>query len=133
MQVRQLARQFRAHTVTLEKDQWDLRLISRPLHEYATGEGDSVQCGAVFAMSQGTDPELILVIEARATENGTRWHYACCAFTDYELHCQYRDKEVWSAPATPHGTVFSPAKRYSREFISRDASIPQLEPEPAKK
>ena len=67
-QIRQLARQFRAHTVTLEKDKWELRLISRPLHEYATGEGESVKCGAVFAMSQGTDPELILVIEARGRE-----------------------------------------------------------------
>jgi hypothetical protein len=129
-QIRQLARQFRAHTVTLEKDKWELRLISRPLHEYATGEGESIQCGAVFAMSQGTDPELILVIEAHAAEKGTHWQYACCAFTDYEIHCAYRDHEIWNAPATPHGTVFAPDKRYWREFITRDASTPQLEPEP---
>jgi hypothetical protein len=64
-----------------------------------------------FVTNAGTDPELILMIEARSTESGTRWHYACGTFTDDELHCQYRYKEVWSAPATPHGTVFSPANR----------------------
>lgn len=125
-QIRQLAQKFRAHTVTLEKDTWELRLISRPLYEYATGDGEAVMCGAVFAMCHGTDPELILVIEAKSTDTGRQYQFACGAFTDYELHCQFGDKEVWSAAATPEGTDFSPAKRYWREFISTNAPTPPL-------
>lgn len=132
-QLRRLARRFQATTVTAENARWVLRLLPRPLYEYATGEGDTLKCGAVFAMCQGTDPELILVIEARPTENGTRWHYGCGTFTDYELHLQYRDLEVWNAPATPHGTTFSPSKPYWREFITRTAPLPTLEKQPAAK
>ncbi len=123
-QIRQLARRFQAHTLALDKARWELRLLSRPLHEYATGQGDALKCGAVFAMCQGMDPEVILVIEARSTSNGTRWHYACGAFTDYELHVRYRGQEVWSAPPTPDGTIFSPDKAYWRDFIARNVPVP---------
>ena len=45
----------------------------------------------------GTDPELLLVIEARRTDQDTRWYYAPARFTNREVWLKYRDKEVWRA------------------------------------
>jgi hypothetical protein len=60
--------------------------------------------GALFAFvtSAGTDPEALLVIEARQPKGGTTpvWHRALARFTDLELSVHYQGNEVFSAPPT---------------------------------
>ena len=126
-QIRQLARKFKAHTLSLDQQRWQLRLLPRPLHEYTTQEGDSQRAGAVIALLQGMDPELILVIEARAAEDGIAWHYACGSFTDYETHLSFGNREIWSAPATPREDALSPKKAYWRGYITKRALPPESE------
>jgi hypothetical protein len=55
--------------------------------------------GALFALvsNAGTDPEVLLLIEAREVEGKMRWEYACGRFTDWELHMHHKDKEVYSS------------------------------------
>ena len=55
----------------------------------------------MFAFCQGTDPEIILAIEARCTADGFRWHYGCAAFSDYRLHVRLDGAEVWTPPRGP--------------------------------
>jgi hypothetical protein len=55
--------------------------------------------GALFALvsNAGTDPEVLLLIEARAAGGKMRWEYACGRFSDRSLYVQRKDKEVWSS------------------------------------
>ena len=64
-QMRELAREFTAHTVDDLGARWQLRLLSRPLYRYEMAEGDLIE-GAIFAFvsDAGTDPEIVLVLEA---------------------------------------------------------------------
>jgi hypothetical protein len=123
LQIRRLSREFQAHTEGANRGRWELRLLPKPLHDYAVEEGEATKVGAVLAMCQGTDPELLLVIEARPTDRGVRWHYACGAFTDLGLVVQFRGAKVWSAPATPGGR--DPGKCYWRERITSVARLPE--------
>jgi hypothetical protein len=97
-QIRLLARQVKAHSIDFKGGRWELRLIARPLYRYEVKNGDSALGGAVFAICQGTDPEIILSIQARKTKNGYGWHYAFVPFSDYRLHAQIGDRDVWDVP-----------------------------------
>ena len=95
-QLRGLAREFSAGSVDPDGREWELRLLPQPLYRYELdGRGDTID-GALFAIAQGTDPEVILLIEARRDGGRPRWEYACARFSDYELHVSHHGDEVWS-------------------------------------
>ncbi len=122
LQIRQLARQFQAHLVDRKRDRWELRLLSKPLYDYATEDGETPLAGALCAMCVGVDPELLLAIEARQTDEGAQWHYACGALAGLELHVRFQGKEVWSWPMTPPGG--DPGRIYWRNRITAEAHLP---------
>ncbi len=95
-QLRELSRRFKAHRVGRGGDRWELRLLSRPLYSYDPKDHAGTSGGALFAFCQGTDPEIILAIEARPAGDAFRWHYACAGFSDLVLHVRLGDREVWS-------------------------------------
>ena len=67
------ARQFTAQ-VQRENSKWEMRLLSQPIYRYEiTDEAGSIVDGAVFAFvwTAGTDPEMLVVIEARRTDQGS--------------------------------------------------------------
>jgi hypothetical protein len=98
LQMRRLAREFTGHSVDRDGKRWELRLLPTPLYRYPAAKSGVVD-GALFALmsSAGTDPEVLLVIEAKETDGKLRWEYACGRFSDWELHVQHRDKEVFSS------------------------------------
>ncbi|MFI5460243.1 MAG: hypothetical protein ACHRXM_32905 [Isosphaerales bacterium] len=102
-QMRDLARRFTSQ-VHRENSKWKMRLLTQPIYRYEISDANSpVVDGAVFAFvwTAGTDPEVLIVIEARSTDMGVRWHYAPARFTNCEAWLQYQGKEVWRAdPAT---------------------------------
>jgi hypothetical protein len=102
-QMRDLARRFTAQ-VDRENSKWEMRLLSQPIYRYEiSDEKSSIVDGAVFAFvwTAGTDPEALVVIEARRTDRGVRWHYAPARFTNREAWLQYQGRQVWRAdPAT---------------------------------
>ena len=61
-----MAREFSAATRDAKDNRWELRLLSQPLYRYESTDPDVLD-GALFAFvtSAGTDPEALLVIEAR--------------------------------------------------------------------
>jgi hypothetical protein len=97
-QARLLSDRFKAHSIDHEGGRWELRLLPKPVYRYQPKTRDSTLGGALFAFCQGTDPEIFLAIEARRSVEGFRWHYACAAFSDYELHVRCDDVEVWDVP-----------------------------------
>jgi hypothetical protein len=115
-QIRTLTRDFTASTLDHKDRHWDLRLLPQPLYRYESTDPDIID-GAVFAYvtSAGTDPEAILVLEARkiAGRDLPVWHYALCRFTDTELRVKYKGDEVFTAPLVPAGApVQDPKHRY---------------------
>lgn len=98
LQMRQLARQFTAGSIDHNDGKWELRLLAQPLHRYKIDTPGDVLDGALFALVQGTDPEALLLIEARRDGNGTAWHYALARFSDYELHASHNNVPVWNVP-----------------------------------
>jgi hypothetical protein len=93
-QMRELAGEFSA-TTTLDGVEQELRLLSQPIHRNAKSVGEVLD-GALFTFVTGTDPELMLVIEARGKEGATAWHYAAGRFTDLTLKLRHKQVELWT-------------------------------------
>jgi hypothetical protein len=55
--------------------------------------------GAIFAIVLGTDPELLLLIEARRDGHEHRWQYAVARMNDNSLAVYYQGRKVWRAEA----------------------------------
>jgi len=100
-QMRAMAREFSAATRDAQDKRWELRLLSQPLYRYESTDPEVVD-GALFAFvtSAGTDPEALLVIEARQSPRGGMpvWYRGLARFTDLDLSVRYKGKEVFSAP-----------------------------------
>jgi hypothetical protein len=97
-QMRRLAQEFSGHETNEDDKREDLRLLPAPLYRYPTSE-DGVVDGALFALvsTEGTDPEVWLLIEARKEGGTTRWEYACARFSNRNLYVRHKDKEVWTS------------------------------------
>ncbi|MBW3542299.1 MAG: hypothetical protein KY476_18685 [Planctomycetes bacterium] len=84
-------------------DRQELRRLPRPLYRYDKAGGDVVD-GAVFAFVMGTDPEVLLLIEAvRADDDKLRWEYAFVRRTSGYLAGRLDGETVWEAPGFPSG------------------------------
>lgn len=97
IQMKRLAAEFTRYSVDKEKQRLELRLLPTPLYRYTTAKTGVID-GALFAIvaNSSTDPEVLLLIEAKETEGKLRWEYACARFSDLELHAQRKDVEVFS-------------------------------------
>ncbi len=99
-QLKLLAQKFTAHEVyNRDNTRYDLRRLERPLRTYRD-EPAGVAEGGLFTFANGTNPEVMLFVEAR-TQKGTAnpvWQYGVGRTAFAELHLQYDGKEVFSAP-----------------------------------
>jgi hypothetical protein len=98
LQMRELARAFTAHTKDDVSVTWQLRLLARPLYRYLGNGADLIE-GAIFAFvsDAGTDPEVILVLEAVTDGNTESWRYRVVRYSISSLHVQYQGKEIWKS------------------------------------
>ncbi len=94
-QMKRLAEEFSAQITDSDiESESELRLLTKPLVRYAS-ESAKVLDGGLFAFVQATDPELLLLIELRETEDGPRWHYAAARFTNRPLLLTRGDRKLW--------------------------------------
>jgi hypothetical protein len=106
VQMRRLAQEFTGHLVERDGKRCDLRLLPAPLYRYPSARTGVVD-GALFTLvsTDGTDPEVLLLLEARAEGGKLRWEYACGRFSNRNLHVQRNDKEVWSSVLNETNTL----------------------------
>jgi hypothetical protein len=106
IQMKKFAQEFTGYEINNEDQREDLRLLPAPLYRYPAAE-DVVVDGALFTLvsTEGTDPEVWLLIEARKEGADTRWEYACGRFSNRDLYVQHKDKEVWSSVRSESDTV----------------------------
>jgi hypothetical protein len=93
-QMRQLARRFAAKE-TYHKEKVECRLIAQPIDRYRS-EAQKVTDGAIFALANGTNPEIGIVIET----DGERWRYGVLRLSSAESSVTLDGKEV--AAYEPH-------------------------------
>lgn len=120
-QMKAIAEGFKATMTGWMRDNSDqeaLRLLTTELHRYdLTGAKDTepkLIDGALFAYAgQGTDPEVVLLLEAVGTAEKTEWQCAFARATSGGLEVKFGDEVIWSAkkhpanrdPKLPHFTM----------------------------
>ncbi|MEZ6129954.1 MAG: hypothetical protein R3C59_14825 [Planctomycetaceae bacterium] len=93
--MRRLAGQFEAVIPAgLVDGEGSLRLLAQPLHRYRS-ERHKVVDGAVFAFVMGTDPEIILLIEAVESGESVEWQFAVAPFSNLPMQLNHNAQNVW--------------------------------------
>lgn len=102
-QLKSLARRFTAYEIgDPDNSRFELRLLVQPVHRYDDTE-HALQDGAAFVFAHGTNPEVILLIEALgASLDEARWHYSAFPCSSAELHAALDGREVWWRPGAPN-------------------------------
>jgi hypothetical protein len=94
--MRKLAGQFSVQLTDFSRETYRLRLLPRPLLRYGSPGGDVLD-GALFAFTYTTDPELLVMVEARKTDKGYRWMYGLARMNIGELKVSHGEREIWHA------------------------------------
>lgn len=105
-QLKQLRKRFEATLMGWkndDSDRQDLRPLPRHLYRYTKPTGDVLD-GAVFAFVMGTDPEVLLLIEAVKTKSGDQWQYGFVRRTSGELAGRLDGETVWTADRFPQNS-----------------------------
>jgi hypothetical protein len=111
VQMRDVAKRFAATDEFEGRPKSDeLRLLPKPLVRFGT-EGAETLDGALFTLAHGTDPELLILIEAVRTDREYRWFYALAPMTGYVLAATLDSEPVWSVdwrkgPYSPKDSFF---------------------------
>jgi hypothetical protein len=118
-QMKQLAERFEAVMTGWKGDNSDretLRLLPKELYRYAAANldqaGSTVTDGAVFAFVQGTDPEVILLLQSESIDGTSMWRYALSRATSGGLEVKLDKQIAWTAERNYHlndrdGDVFT--------------------------
>lgn len=96
VQMRDLARRFEVEV--LRKEVWTTsRLLTQPVARFTDPRSRSLD-GAVFVYAEATDPEVLLVLDARPEGNSesATWHYLLVKMSAPPTRTRLDGKEVWS-------------------------------------
>jgi hypothetical protein len=96
VQMRELARRFRASSYKDDGAANDLRLMPQPLFRYQD-HAPGIVDGALFAFAEGNDAEALLLIEATTSDGGAgrEWRYALSRMTSYRVAVRLDEEEVF--------------------------------------
>jgi hypothetical protein len=119
LQMKSLAKDFSGKLVDLRERSSELRLLPQPLVRYESTAGEVVD-GAIFALAEGTDPQALVLLEARPVSGTLTWQYAFARFHFGSLWGYHRDREVWHVEADPTQTksVLGDPEQAGKVYIS---------------
>jgi hypothetical protein len=97
-QVRDLVQRFTAREFWhVTSQHYPLRLLPHPIDQYSDAKSGLVD-GAVFIFANTTNPEVLLLIEAKQHGQGApKWQYAAATLTTAAPTLLLDRKEVWSS------------------------------------
>lgn len=98
-QMKELARRFSVTIHSVHNDNpLQLRLMPKPIERYADPTSKILD-GALFALAFGTNPTVLLAIEAEGIDAaGASWRYALARNGSGEMSALLDGKEVWNQP-----------------------------------
>ena len=123
LQAKALSRRVSANATDPAKSRWELRLVPTPIYEYTIAD-EGVDYGGVFSLCQGTDTELLVLLEARKMADKSEWYYAFAPFTDYQLAVSIDEAKLWQSP---DGTMAENGKPHYWDFVDQQPK-PDFEP-----
>ncbi len=127
-QLKQLAGKFTGHEFwDPNNSRFELRRLDRPLHTYRD-EAAGILDGALYTLANGTNPEIMLFVEARANPNdGAKpvWQFTVGRLAHAELHLLYDEKEVFEAPRADRARLSAVDKPYWLGFIDTAGIKPE--------
>lgn len=128
-QMLRLARAFSAQLVPPKKNAVPLRMLPTPIYRYS--EPDSSRAasavetidGSLFAFVLGTDPEVLLAIEAvKVGEGEARWQYGLARMSMVPTEVRLDDKLIWEtdwAIEHPSGPYWTTEESFTESARSR--------------
>ena len=104
-QIKTIKERFTARLNVEGKGGAETRTMPKPLFEY-TDQDSKLPRGAIFGMtSTGTNPNLLLLIEARTSSDGKlQWEYAHARMTSSSIRFRLDDAEIWAEKEVPNGS-----------------------------
>jgi len=99
-QMKTLSRRFEAYEHDGLHGRLQLRLLVHPIHRYSD-QPSGLLDGSIFGFAYGTNPDMLLVIEARR-QAGSRpkWQYGVARLGAGRLFLNIDQKEVWAKVGT---------------------------------
>lgn len=95
LQMRTLARDFGGVLLDEKRERSELRLVPKPIFEYEPTDGEVLQ-GAIFSLAFGTDPEILIILEAaRSAGKDPAWRYALARYHYFDVTATHRGKTVF--------------------------------------
>jgi hypothetical protein len=125
LQLKQLAKGFTGRGVFGKNStEQELRLLPQPLYRYEAPD-EGILTGGLFAFVRATDPEILLLIEARNGKKAADWHFAAARMHSIaELSLYLRDEPIWHATPLPLKELFEKHERPYTAFKFR--KIPEF-------
>jgi hypothetical protein len=124
LQMKKLAQEFSGYETDNEEKRWDLRLLPSPLYRYPTAKTGVID-GALFTLvsTAGTDPEVLLLIEAKEIDGKTHWEYALGRYSDRNLFVQRKEKQIWSLVRSGTNTFLYDPQHLFRVYPDKVVSL----------
>jgi hypothetical protein len=107
----------------------ELRLLTTPIYRYSATD-DGVLDGAIFVFAQGTNPEVMLLIEADTDKSV--WRYGFARMSCFHLRVRRDNQIVWQRDRAPVPTSDRASTYFFRLNAEIDASG-EIEIPPTKK
>lgn len=121
VQMRNVADRFDAHQFW--KERFELRLLPKPIYRYEDPDNGIID-GAVYALVHGTNPEVLLLVEAHEAKDGARrWKVAFGSLAGARCVVRLDGKEYWTCPAHT-GDPADPRKGFNK-YVAVTADEPK--------
>ena len=116
-QMKDIVRRFDAYGV-YPGGRVDLRALPTPIHTYSDAAA-GILGGALFFIADGTNPEVLLAIEAASPEGmPPQFNFAINRVSAAELHARLDGKEIWtSPPVATNPKIRSPYFLFHRPMV----------------
>jgi hypothetical protein len=122
-QARALSLRFSAlELIRADTEKVHLRLQPRPIHQYQDRESGLLD-GVMFVFSNGTNPEVLLILEAVKPDGADpHWRYALAPVSTAALEASLDDRVVWTAKKTEKPKDQSPYTYFGVPISSAPAT-----------
>lgn len=98
--MREFAKQFMASVRDAKSGRQELRPLPQPVYRYDDSDRGIVD-GALFCYAKGTNPEVLLLLQAEKRDGRTQWKHAFCRMTERECEVRSGNEVVWSIGKAP--------------------------------
>ena len=110
-------------------ERYELRLLPRPIYSYSDPDAGLID-GAIFLMTYGTNPEIVLVIEVVRENEKLAWRYAMTRISYAELHVEFDKHEIWTQPHLQGTNATNPYWLFFRPMSPEEQA--ELEAKPSR-